>query len=336
LELASDRCPGVRSEMIDELVTPDTLPLSGGQVYDDGAIRLVSIAGILPRPPISEDHEPIGSLSVQPVELLASDGWLLSCWHDQRLYDSSGSEESGPIDEELRDQVTGAVARTWASRSSRESGCDSGGDLGLLLMHELALTFAPTQRTLYGWLEDWELRLYEGEMDLGQIAAQRDALRRLWRLRAVMRDWISPLNRPGMSRDERKVWLPASSPTEAQQIDDRIDRVLQNLADLGKTLRASFHLLHAEEQEGERERREDFQRRVELVAAVFLIPTFIVGFYGANTWLPGENKQWGFVAMLIVVVLLTLLGVTLLRRFQRQREAERRHPTMGDGDESVT
>jgi hypothetical protein len=328
LRAAASHCEGLTRGMLEELTTPDELPLSGGHVYDDGKVRLVSIAGILARRQIRNDSVAIGSLSVQPVELLASKQWLLSCWHPLRHYPPTGAEEiTDRPDEELRERVAGAVARTWAARSRGEADCVSGGDLGLLLMHELALTFAPAQRSLYGWLEDWELRLYEGDMSLEQIAQQRKILRQLWRLRAVMRDWISPLNRPGMSRDERKIWLPASGRTEAEAIDNRIDRVLQNLASFGETLRASFHLLHAEEQEGERDRREDFQRRVELIAAGFLIPTFIVGFYGANTWLPGEGKQWGFAAMIAVVLILTFIGVSVLHRAQRNREAGRRRTT---------
>ena len=197
-------------------------------------------------------------------------------------------------------------------------------------MHELALTYAPTERDVGSMLEDWELQLYDGETTREQLAMQREALRRLWQVRAVMRDWIAPLNLPGLGLDLEKAWLPCADHAEAKAVDDRIDRVLKNLAELGEALRSSFHLIHLEEAECERERREQMQRRIEVIAAIFLIPTFIFGLYGANTWLPGQGREWGFVAMLAVMALFTLAGVLLLLRWHKHRAPG---PAIPDGGE---
>ena len=191
-----------------------------------------------------------------------------------------------------RQECVEAVERRWRSGNGA-----TAGDLGVLVMHELALTYAPAERELRAVLEDWELRLYEGDRTPEELTDQREALRRLWRLRAVLRDWVAPLNRPGMSLDIDKVWLPASDHAEAIKVDDRVDRVLENLATLGEALRSSFHLVHLEEAERERDRREQVQRQVELVAAIFIVPTFIFGLYGANTWLPGQGSRLGFAIM---------------------------------------
>jgi hypothetical protein len=51
----------------------------------------------------------------------------------------------------------------------------------------------------------------------------------------------------------------------------------------------------------------------------------IVGFYGANTWVPGQGKHWGF--WIMVGILLAGTGVIfgMLLRWQRaQREASRK------------
>jgi Mg2+ and Co2+ transporter CorA len=207
-----------------------------------------------------------------------------------------------------------SVERRW-----RTGAGATAGDLGVLVMHELALTYAPAERELRAVLEDWELRLYEGDRTPDQLSDQREALRRLWRQRAVLRDWIAPLNRPGMSLDIDKVWLPASDHDEAIKVDDRVDRVLENLATLGEALRSSFHLVHLEEAERERDRREQVQRQVELVAAIFIVPTFIFGLYGSNTWLPGQGSRIGFAIMIAIVLAVTAGSIVLLQRWQRDR-----------------
>jgi len=62
-------------------------------------------------------------------------------------------------------------------------------------------------------------------------------------------------------------------------------------------------------------------RRVEIGAAAFLIPTLVVGFYGANTWVPGQGSHWGFWVMLAALIALSLLGVGLVLRWQRRDNA---------------
>ena len=306
-------CPSLDRAMLEELLTPDDLPQD--REWLDGAVKLASTCALalerLDEGP--EDEIDDGVVIVQPVELLASRRWLITRWHRARRIADAG--EDLPAEPILRRaDCLGPVERRWGSGNGR-----TAGDLGVLVMHQLALTYAPAERELSSVLEDWELRLYEGDRTPEQLADQREALRRLWRLRAVLRDWIAPLNRPGMSLDLDKVWLPASDHAEAIKVDDRMDRVLDNLTRLGESLRASFHLIHLEESERERDRREQIQRRVELIAAIFLVPTFIFGLYGSNTWLPGQGSTIGFAVMVAIVVLVTLGSVYLIQRWQRER-----------------
>ena len=321
-------CPGLTAAMLADLLTPDRLP--EGRSYGDGSIRLASTCALHFESSGEESAAAGNAIAIQPVELLASHEWLITNWHPARRISSAGetTDVGQVVDPE---QCCQAVARRW------RSGCGTtAGDLGLLLMHELALTYGPTQRDISSVLEDWELRLYDGETTSEQLAIQRESLRRLWQLRAVMRDWIAPLNLPGLGLDVEKVWLPCTNHAEAKAVDDRIDRELENLAELGEALRSSFHLIHLEEVERERERREQMQRRIEVIAAIFLIPTFIFGLYGANTWLPGQGREWGFAAMLAVMVLFTLVGVLLLDRWHKQRAPspgvpDRAEPALGLG-----
>lgn len=312
-------CPGLERPMLEALLTPDHLPEDhswpDGPDGLDGEIKLASTCALaferIDDGP--EDEIDDGCVIVQRVELLASEGWLITRWHPSLKLGIGDSELPAP---EIIDRAAcvAAIERRW-----RTGNAATAGDLGVLVMHELGLTYAPAERELRSVLEDWELRLYEGDRTPAQLSDQREALRGLWRLRAVLRDWIAPLNRPGMSLDIEKVWLPASDHAEAIKVDDRVDRVLADLAELGEALRSSFHLIHLEESERERDRREQVQRQVELVAAIFIVPTFIFGLYGSNTWLPGQGSRLGFVVMIAVVLGVTLGSVLLLQRWQRDR-----------------
>jgi Mg2+ and Co2+ transporter CorA len=102
---------------------------------------------------------------------------------------------------------------------------------------------------------------------------------------------------------------------------------------LSDTLRSSFHILHSEVEQAARKTHEHNQRNVEMLAAVFLIPTLIVGFFGANTWLPGQAATAGsmhaFEIMAAAMFLLTFVAVAWLwtrrgveRRLNRELEQE--------------
>jgi hypothetical protein len=327
-------CPGLTDEMLCDLLTPDEAP--AGTSFGDGQIKLASTFSI---EATRQDEKRVrgtakgaGVIRFQPVEILAGPSWLISCWHPRRIY--QGAKRIGTDAPDPADEVFQGAAGRWVSAAG-----DGPGDLGVAVMHELALSYAPAHRTLFSWLEDWELSLYV-EDDL----ENRDQLPELWGLMAVFRDWLNPLNRPGLRADLTKAWLPASNHRAVIEVDDRIDKALAGLAKLSETLRQSFSLLHLEQTEEQRAHSERVQHRVELAAAAFLVPTLIVGFYGANTWVPGQGRHWGFwvmVAALVVLSAATLLGVLrmqrrshdMARRAARERELMRTELLRGN-DES--
>jgi CorA-like Mg2+ transporter protein len=313
LPFLADLCPGLERKALDALLTPDVFPES--TVYGDGAVRIVTACSTTTRF-AGSDQEPgdrVGTLGVQPVELLAGEGWLISCWQAGRIY--SGSREPDHLEEaECFEEVYRAIARRWPRCQAQ-----TGGDLGVLIIHELALSYAAAYRAIRSWLEDWELELYEVKPTTEYLDQEHQALRSIWGLRAVMRDWINPLNKPGLRMDVDKAWLPATNHQEVKDADDRIDQALSSLSRLGDTLRASFNLLHLQRHELEKEKTERTQRWIERIAAVFLIPTLVVGFYGANTWVPGEHQHWGFWIMVIAMACLTVLGLVALWFARRER-----------------
>ncbi len=311
LAALAGHCPSLDQQMLHDLLTPDEQP--AGIDYLDGAIRLASaFRATARRPQLSNRRgtaQGIGALVFEPIELLASEKWLITCTHPSRTFRGAEVIEEGePLD---ADALNLAVAKRWAHR---EQG--NAADLGIAAMYELALTYRRAQRELSAWLEDWELSLYvEDDLD------NADELPELWSLMAVLRDWLNPLNPPGLRADIDKAWLPASDHEAVIAVDERVDKTLAGLSRLAETLRQSFGLLHIEQAEAQRRHGERLQRRIEVAAAVFLVPTLIVGFYGANTWVPGQGRHWGFWVMVGALIVLSVCALVAVLFLQRRTDA---------------
>jgi hypothetical protein len=314
LETLAEHCPGLTGKMLEDLLTPDDEP--EGNSYEDGRIRLASSFSVVAQRPDEKLErgapQGVGVLVFQPVELLAAGDWLITCWHPRRTFQGAAKILDGPA--ESADALHRAVATRWENGQR-----GTPGDLGVSAMNELALTYAPAHRTLYNWLEDWELSLYvEDGLD------NHDQLPELWGLMAVLRNWLNPLNKPGLQADIGKAWLPGTNHAAVIEVDNRVDKALSSLARLSETLRQSFGLLHLEQTEEQRRHSERMQHRIEAAAAVFLVPTLIVGFYGANTWVPGQGKHWGFWVMVGVLVMLSLGSLVAVLHLQRRSSAAAR------------
>jgi CorA-like Mg2+ transporter protein len=301
--------------MLDDLLTPDDRP--EGATYSDGQIKLASTFAVQARR-LEQKHERgkamrSGVLVFQPVELLACREWLLTCWHPTRTF--AGAEKISEGMPGATDAIQREISPEWMELDS-----PSGGDLGILLMNRLALTYRATGWRLAAWHEDWELSLY-----VDDTLHNPEELPNLWGMMAVLRDWLNPLNRPGLRKMPDRAWLPNTNHEQVIAIDNRIDDTLEHLHALANSMRASFSVLHAQTAEEARDRKERTQHRVELIAAIFLVPTLVVGFYGANTWVPGQGRHWGFWVMLLVLLVLTsgAVATVLTWRHQERRELRR-------------
>jgi hypothetical protein len=307
-------CPGLKEEMLDDLLTPDDQP--EGVVYADGQIKLASTFTVQARR-LERKHERgkamrSGVLVFQPVELLASQDWLLSCWHPTRTF--AGAEKVSEGAPGTSEQVRNEVSQEWTALDR-----PGGGDLGILVMNRLALSYRATGWRLAAWHEDWELSLY-----IDDALDNPEELPNLWGMMAVLRDWLNPLNRPGLRKMPDRAWLPNTNHDRVIAVDDRVDDTLENLQSLANAMRASFSVLHVQTAEEMRDRKERTQHRVELIAAIFLVPTLVVGFYGANTWIPGQGKHWGFWVMLVALLILTSAAVATVLNWRHQERRELR------------
>lgn len=306
-------CPGLDGPMLSDLLTPDEQP--EGSSYSGGEIRLASsfaVDAYRPRLKVERGSaQGAGVLVFQPVELLAGDGWLLTCWHPTRTF--AGARKVSEGEPRATDELFNAVVKQW-----RESGCSTAGDLGVLIMHELALGYRAAHWALAAWLQDWELSLY-----VEDDVHNPDELPQLWGAMAVLRDWLNPLNLPGLRSSPEHAWLPAVTKHEQViAVDDRIDKALRDLRELSDTMRASFGVLQVQLTEDDRMRREESQHRIELIAAILLVPTLVVGFYGANTWVPGEGQHWGFWVMLAAILMLSAGAAAVVVSWRRREKTE--------------
>jgi hypothetical protein len=302
LELLAPHC---RHEL-DQAMVEDLLDVADrreGERYTECRIRSLSAF----RASTKRLNGAGGELTFQPIEFLAGDEWVITCWHTRRTYQGAAavSEDEPP---ESRGDVLEAVSERWVD------GGESAGDLATMILHELTLTHREACFAIRGWLEEWELRLYlHNETD-------KEGLERLWGLMAQLREWIQPLNRPGITEDSSKAWFCGCDHRLVSQVDDQgVDRALIEVKDLANTLRDTFQVLSVRLLEEQRDRREQLQRRIEIAAAAFLVPTLVVGFYGANTKVPGQGTWAGFWGMVVVLVVLSVVSVAAVWILQGRR-----------------
>ena len=312
LELSSS-CPGLTRAMLTDLLTPDEEP--EGRDYKNG-IKLASTFSVEAKQPAKKRQRgsvrPSGVLVFQPVELLSGKGWLLTCFHATRTF--AGAEKAAEGEPAHVSGFIDGIARDWL-----DTKCESAGDLGVLLMNQLAIGYKKAHWQLAAWHENWELSLYvDDELD------NPAELPLLWGSMAVLRDWLNPLNYPGLRKDMSRAWLTVTNHENVKAVDDRIDSTLAHLKELANTMRLSFSVLNVQLAEEERRRKEDRQRQIESFAVVFLVPTFVVGLYGANTWVPGENQHWGFWVMVTCLILFSGGVLAALRRLHNSERDEAR------------
>jgi Mg2+ and Co2+ transporter CorA len=94
------------------------------------------------------------------------------------------------------------------------------------------------------------------------------------------------------------------------------------MTEMADTLRGSFHALHEEQAREKAKAEEENHRRFERWAIVFLVPTFLASLAGANTWVPGEHNIWGFIGLVVAMIVLTLIPLWklgLLPRWPKPR-----------------
>jgi hypothetical protein len=293
-------CPGLTEQMVVDLFTVDPRPYVH-HYTDEPNLRMVSAFSV--RADESEEGasdaeaSKAGALVFQLVEMLAGDGWVVTCWHRSKRY--HGAEEIAEGVPEGRADVMGGVETWW-----RQGGLSTAGDLATLILHELVLTYPSAARVMNSWLEQWELDFHK-RFD----KTERHTLIDVRSLLAELEERLRAIERP--EADATDSWFTGlSSAKWAERVERLMIRALSDLESIHGTLRSSLDLLgvHATAQQLKLAQhsaaaQERLQGALALVTSVLLVPTFIAGFFGANTEVPGQGRWWGFVLMVILMVI---------------------------------
>jgi Mg2+ and Co2+ transporter CorA len=192
-----------------------------------------------------------------------------------------------------------------------------------MVLYELACTCTATRRVLWAWHESWELDFYNKRHE-----TERETLVALRREMREFRVRLEALNKPGVGRNKALTWFDHVTDKDlAERVDDVIDRALANLRALGDVLRSSTDMFATESFSHQRQRAERFQELAGVVAAVLLVPTLVVGVFGANTRLPGEGSWSGFGYMACAMVLSAVVTHALIDRWRTPGERRLRRPS---------
>lgn len=306
-------------EIADDLLSPDPRPgLKRPHTTSGTEIRLVSAFHVDAQE--SDDGVADGSLTkagilvFQPVEFLVGSDFLITCWQETDRY--RGSTRIAESDPNVSPALYKEVERCW------EAGdLSAPGDLALLILYELSLSFPLAHRQLYAWLDKWEIDFYRSPARI-----ESDTLFEIRAMSALLRDWFAPLNRAGVKEDPHKAWFPDLSEggkPYITKINDRLDKALKGTRELGAPLRSAYELVQTELAERQRHTDDQLVRTLSIAGAVVLIPSLIAGIAGANTWLPGRGSIAAFAVMLCLMVALSLIAVRAISHSRkRHRESE--------------
>jgi hypothetical protein len=308
-------CPGLGEQMVVDLFTVDPRPYVHSY-NDEPHMRMVSAFAVhadeSEEGASDAEASKAGALVFQLVEMLAGDGWMITCWHRSKRYHGAEEIAEGPA--EGRDAVMHGVERWWL-----QGGLSTAGDLATLVLHELVLTYPSASRVMNSWLEQWELDFHR-RFD----KTERHTLIDVRSLLVELEERLRAIERP--EADATDSWFTGLSADKwAERVQRLMDRALKDLESIHSTLRASLDLLgvHATAQQlrlaqNQAKQQERLQGALALVTSVLLVPTFIAGFFGANTQVPGQGKWWGFLLMVVLMVL-GAVGTWLLIRPRRDR-----------------
>jgi len=308
-------CPGLTLQMVVDLFTVDPRPYVHSYT-DEPNLRMVSAFAVQ----ADESEEgasdaeasKAGARVFQLVEMLAGDGWVITCWHRSKRY--HGAEEIAEGPPAGREDVMRGVERWWL-----QSGVSTAGDLATLILHELVLTYPSASRVMNSWLEQWELDFHK-RFD----QTERHTLIDVRSLLAELEERLRAIERPEAEPED--AWFTGLSGAKwATRVQRLMERALSDVESIHGTLRSSLDLLgvHSAAQQlklaqHQAAAQERLQTALALVTSVLLVPTFIAGFFGANTEVPGQGKWWGFGLMVILMV----LGATVTWLLIRPRRKE--------------
>jgi hypothetical protein len=222
-----------------------------------------------------------GVIDFQTVAITADDDWVIIVWHSPTR--ATGAGEALAQDHWEKHGFEPGVKARWLTDLT------TGDEIALGFMGELLDTVATARRSMFSWLEAWEI-------DFSRRLQQTETgtLLRIRGLVAELRARMTLVARePFLSRDD--------DPRRAA-LANSVEHSLRLLRELSEMVRGASEMVATSTAQKQEERSERLQNVGTLVASVFLVPTLIGTIYGANTNLPGRDTWTGFAVMLVVMV----------------------------------
>jgi len=315
--------PEICRPMVEDLLDTDDLP----KVHEWPGTNIRSVSAVAARATAHNDVTRC-DLEFDVVELLSGPNWIVVSCHTQGSYGSRGGitmPRAGQCD-----SLFSTVESRWVQTDARTSG-----DLGVLVLDELARTYHAARRSLMRCIDRWERSYLQddgpGAAEGGSHFGER--LEELIQLRGSIGDFRDRLGEMNVERDEAaESWFNGVTIAEvAARTDERIDTSLDELDRLREMIRASLDLMHSqtaarqlELSRKQQESAERVQTKIELITSIFLVPTLIAGIFGANTALPGGNSphQWLGFEFMFGAMLIGAIAVFMTLRHLRRRSAK--------------
>jgi len=341
-------CPGLKEDMIRDLLRADLQPKVETYGNERDGVRSVSVFAVVARElPNDLDADGVSeALVFQLVEMLVGNGWLVTCWHSSRTFRGSSEEQPGP--HMLRETFNSHVRYRWREAEPKPLDGKSSGDLGLYLARSLAATYGASYRMMERWVELWEVNFFKslgGRPDRASLLREAaEEISNSLSMVAEFRRRISALEHARWSTTD-KCWFPRLTDhgnsgvkeedrsEQAKGLETYIQSEEKKLTRLSADIRADMDLLMLQSAATQQASSERLQSRLGLVTGLVLVPTLVVGMFGANTELPGRNNWLGFELMLAFMVISGVAVYLSIRKLTRDQVARSRSRSSGRGSQ---
>ena len=324
-------------EAVADLINSDEWP----DMRAIGPFRKLSLTCLIPcNPGDAESRSEVEGelapplLEASRIEVLLTKDWALSVWHPIKLITQSGNP-SEPHQGEL----------TWMRWAMDEMVEDTiatdelttGGDLGIALIRGAIASFSGHRKDLHKRLDDWEHAYYERHFGEGSDDAEdsnkgaRNSTKVLAEIHSAGVDLSRELDHLTAPRDRAALhWVgkDTTSPEgvlAAEIYDQKIDRYRISLRDIRDRVRAGLDLSHSVESTARDEASRKRDSFIAKIAAVFLAPTLIAGFYGINTDYPDAGTARGTVEAIVLMILSAVGawgGIVWFERRDRKKDED--------------
>ena len=187
--------------------------------------------------------------------------------------------------------------------------------MGIALIRGAIASFSGHRKDLHKRLDDWEHAYYERHFGERSDDAEdsnkgaRNSTKVLAEIHAAGVDLSRELDHLTAPRDRAALhWVGKGTTSPegmlaAEIYDQKIDRYRISLRDIRDRVRAALDLSHSVESTARDEASRKRDSFIAKVAAVFLAPTLIAGFYGINTDYPDSGTARGTIEAVVLMIL---------------------------------